>query len=228
MTREEFLKVFPGLIMNYQPAPDVLSHIGNVELLMIIGPSGAGKTTIINQLGLPYIPSDVTRAPRVGEKSGMDYYFRSDYDQIIEEIKARRFVQTAVSPSGDFYATKSSSYPVYGTGVMAIVADVIPIFRRLGFSKTISAFIVPPSYDEWLRRMKNHPVNDDLSSMRLAEARRSLEFALNDQELHLILNDDLSKAVQQVKELMEGQSDRQREGLAKESVKALLSSIDSV
>jgi flagellar biosynthesis GTPase FlhF len=43
MTREEFLAQLPELVKNYQPAPDVLKQIGNLEVLMVVGPSGVGK-----------------------------------------------------------------------------------------------------------------------------------------------------------------------------------------
>jgi len=227
MTREEFLKIFPELIKDYKPAPEVLSHIGNVELLMVIGPSGAGKTTLISKIGLPFVLSDVTRNPRFVEKDGMDYYFRDDYDRIISEIKDRQFVQVAVSPEGLFYATRASSYPVAGPAAMAIVADVIPVFRGLGFAKTLSVFVAPPSYEEWMRRLKTLSFPPDLLAKRLSEAKRSLNFALNDQETHFILNDDIEKAADQVNKLMEGQADPEREALAKKTTVDLLDGLET-
>jgi guanylate kinase len=222
MTREEFLKIFPELIKNYQPAPEVLAHIGNVELLMLIGPSGVGKTALISKVDLPFVLSDITRNPRFVERDGMDYYFRTDYDRIITEIKDRQFVQTAVGPGGDFYATRASSYPVAGPAAMAIVADVIPVFRSLGFAKTMSIFVVPPSYEEWMRRLKALSFPSDLLAKRLVEAKRSLEFALSDGELHFILNDEIDAAVSQTQQLLEGKVNAEREQQAKKIAAELL------
>jgi ABC-type lipoprotein export system ATPase subunit len=44
MTREEFLRSLPELVRDYRPAEDVATHIKNLDLLMVIGPSGVGKT----------------------------------------------------------------------------------------------------------------------------------------------------------------------------------------
>jgi guanylate kinase len=92
MTREEFLRSLPELVRDYRPAEDVATHIKNLDLLMVIGPSGVGKTAIINRLNLKYIASDTTREQRPDEEEGVDYVFRKDYDKIVEEIKAGRFV----------------------------------------------------------------------------------------------------------------------------------------
>lgn len=227
MTREEFLKQLPELAANYNPAPDVLTKIGNLDLLMVIGPSGVGKTSVINKLGLQYVPSDTTREPRPGEKEGEDFYFRTDYDQIVSELKNGQFVQVAVDSGGDLKATRASPYPNSGTIVMAIVTDVVPIMRKLGFGKTTSAFITPPSYEEWMRRLGAHELQGEKPNKRLAEAKRSLTFALSDAEMHFILNDNLDEAVYQTKELISGQIDTERERKASHAAQAMLDGINS-
>ena len=50
MTREEFIKILPDLIKDYQAPPEILSHISNIDLLMIIGATGVGKTSIIKSI----------------------------------------------------------------------------------------------------------------------------------------------------------------------------------
>src|SRR5438132_598563 len=110
MTHDEFLQTFPALIKNYKPSPQAVSQISNVSLLMVVGPSGVGKTSLINLLGLPYVPSDITRPKRPKEQEGADYHFRNDYDNIIQQIKDGEFVQVAIGSGGDFYSTIASSY----------------------------------------------------------------------------------------------------------------------
>jgi hypothetical protein len=51
----------------------------------------------------------------------MDYFFRKDYDKIVEEMKNGRFVQVAIGSGGDFYATRDSTYPESGIAVMAVM-----------------------------------------------------------------------------------------------------------
>lgn len=226
MTGEDFIKQLPDLAADYQPDPKVLSKIGDISLLMLIGPSGVGKTTLINKLGLHYVPSDTTRDIRPGEKEGEDFYFLKDYDKAVSDIRAGQLVQIAVGAAGDLYSTHASSYPESGWGVMPVMADVVPIFRKLGFKETISAFIVPPSYSEWMRRMKSHPITSEQLIKRLAEAKRSLNLALSDQQIHLILNDNLEKAVAQTKELLDGKVDENREQTARQAAQAMLDGIN--
>jgi guanylate kinase len=226
MTHQEFLKILPELAANYRSAPAILQKLSSLNLLMIIGPSGVGKTSVINRLGLQYIPSETTRAPRPGEQEGLDFYFRRDYDQIASELKSGQFIQVAVDSGGELKATKASYYPDSGTVVMAIVTDVVPIMRRLGFKKTISAFITPPSYEEWIRRLRGHNFEQSQLGKRLAEAKRSLTFALNDKEMHFVLNDELDRAVLQAKALVGGQIDGPREQIARRAAQKILNGIN--
>jgi len=193
---------------------------------MLIGPSGVGKSTLIERSGFSYVPSDTTRDIRPDEQEGVDMYFRKDYDQVASDIKNGRFVQIALFATGDLYATKSTSYPDSGVGIMPVIADVIPTFRSLGFKDTISAFITPPTYKEWMRRLKTHPITDEQLAKRLVEAQRSLKFALSDSETHFILNDDIDLAESQIHQLMEGKVDDEREELAKKTAQELLDSIN--
>lgn len=228
MTREEFMATLPDLVNNYQPADDVLKKISGLSLLMIIGPSGSGKTTLINRLGVPYVPSDTTRLRRPEEVPGIDYHFRQDYDQLTDDIKTGRFVQVAIGSGGDFYATSASAYPDRGMAVMAVVADVIPIFRRLGFNRTISTFITPPSFEEWQRRLSSHNLSEEQLNKRLAEGKRSLRFALSDTDTRMIINDDIEAAKKCVKDLISGQIDQKMEQKAKTAADNLLNRLELI
>jgi guanylate kinase len=217
MTHDEFLKILPELIKNYQAPAQTLGRISDVDLLMIVGATGVGKTSIIKRLGIPYVPTDTTRPKRPDEIEGMDYFFRSDYEQLVTDIKNRQFVQIAAGPTGDFYGTRASLYPQVGFAAFAVVADVVPMFRTLGFKETITAFITPPTFLEWMDRMDRNNVERDQLTMRIKEGKRSFHFALNDPETHLILNDNLDAAVHQTNMLISGKPDMERETKARQA-----------
>ncbi len=202
---------------SYRPAQSVIDQIKRVELLIVVGPSGVGKSSLIDRTGIKYVPSDTTREPRAGEVDGKDMFFRDDYDNILNELSKGEFVQVAIGPAGDFYATRVDAYPKNGLATMPVVADVVPVFRQLGFKRTYTAFIVPPSYEAWMQRMDSHNLKPDQLNKRLNEAKRSFRFALNDRDTHFILNDDLDIATQQIKKLSAGIVDREKEELAKET-----------
>lgn len=224
MTRADFLRELPRLIQTYQPSPEVLAHITGVKLLMVIGPTGVGKTTLINQLGIAYVPSDTTRPPRPEERSGVDMIFLSDYTKLASDIQAGKFVQVALGAAGDLYATSASSYPVNGWATMPVMADVVPMFRALGFGDTLSAFITPPGYTEWMRRLGGHLEKETLDR-RLAEAKRSLEFALGDSQTHFILNDQIDDAVGQIRNLLSGQPIAEREAKGRQAARECLNQL---
>lgn len=221
MTREDFLSGLPELVKGYQASAQVLAHIRNIDLLMIVGGTGVGKTSIIKRLGIPYVLSDTTRPIRPWEINGLDYFFRTDFDQLAQEIKERKFVQVNVFPTGDFYGTRASAYPELGYAVYAVVADKISEFRQLGFNDTICAFVTPPTFAEWMDRLNRSSMERDLMAKRFEEAHRSFSFALNDKDTHFILNDDLDTAVAQTNMLLGGKIDQDRETRARQAAEAI-------
>jgi len=221
MTREEFLNQLPELVKDYEMLPETKARISSVDLLMIVGATGVGKTSIIKRLNIPFVITDTTRPTRPDEIDGSDYNFRADYDQVVADIKARKFVQVNIFPTGDFYATKASAFPELGFAVYAVVADRILEFRQLGFSETISAFVTPPNFLEWMSRIDRHNSESDQLAKRLDEAKRSFNFALNDKETHFILNDDLDMAVHQTEMLLNGKVDQNREEAARKAAEQI-------
>lgn len=221
MTRDDFLKQLPELVKDYQPLPEVGARIANVDLLMVVGATGVGKTSIIKRLNIPFVITDTTRPSRPDEIDGSDYNFRSDYDQIVAEIKGRKFVQVNIFPTGDFYGTKASAYPELGFADYAIVADRVPEFRKMGFNETITAYITPPNFLEWMSRIDRHNAESDQLARRLEEAKRSFNFALSDKDTHFILNDDLDMAVHQTEMLLNGKTDSAREAKARENAEQI-------
>jgi guanylate kinase len=143
----------------------------------------------------------------------------------VKEMQEGRFVQVAVDSGGDLKATRDDAYPDSGIAVMAVIASVVPTYRQLGFRKTISVFITPPSFEEWMERLDVHELTAEQQQLRLAEAARSLEFALNDKDTHLILNDDIIAAVNQVKNVLEGNIDQERETQARSLAEQLLGNV---
>lgn len=221
MTRDEFLSRLPELAKGYQASPAVLDHIKNIDLLMIVGGTGVGKTSIIKRLGIPYVVADTTRQIRPWEINGLDYFFRTDYDQLATEIEQRKFVQVNVFQTGDFYGTRASAFPELGYAVYAVVSDKINEFRQLGFSETICAFVTPPNFKEWMDRLDRASVDRDLMAKRFEEAHRSFEFALQDKDTHFILNDDLDEAVAQTNMLLGGKIDQAREARARQAAETI-------
>jgi len=221
MTREEFLRQLPDLVKGYQAPAQILARISDVDLLMVVGASGVGKTSIIKRLEMPYVPTDTTRPKRPEEVEGLDYFFHTDYQQIVDDIKNRQFVQIAVGPTGDFYGTRASLYPELGLAVLGVLAESVPQLRTLGFSETMTIYITPPTFLEWMDRLGRISFERDQLMARLKESKQSFNFALNDGQTHFVLNDHLEDAVHQIKKLLNGEVDQEREAKARQEAQTI-------
>jgi guanylate kinase len=225
MIKPEFIHKAVGLMATYKPNENLASQLAQVDVIATVGPTGVGKTIIMEQSGLPYVISDTTREPRKDEKEGVDYFFRSDYDQLLKEIESGDFVQYIIGHTGEFYGTKGKSYPLIGTCTMAIVAAAIPVFRRLGFRKVTPIYIVPPNFNEWMKRISTHR-DKDLKE-RLIEAKESIQLALSDNSYLFMVNDDLEKAVETFKNLAANQEpDKADQEHAREVALQLFAGVD--
>jgi len=220
MDKQTFLQAAAERMTEYAPNDDVQRQLNGLRMVVAVGPTGAGKTSIIDRSGIPHVLVDVTRAPRGEEEDGVDYHFRTDYEQLLKEIDNGEVVQYIIHPNGEFYGTKASSYPTHGACALAILSSAVPYFKRLGFGTLVVVFIVPPDYDEWMRRVNTH--SDADREARLEEAKISFEYALSDPHCLLLLNDRLATASQEFRAIGHGAGMVAEQPEAKKTIESLL------
>lgn len=206
MTKQEFIQAAVSMQSSYSMSDQAKKKLANIELVAIIGPTGVGKTTIIHELGLPHVASDVTRPIRPHEKkSQKEYNFRDDYEEMHKQLKNGEFAQFVVSNFGDFYGTHIDSYPDSGKCTIAVFAQALSSFEIMGFKSITAFYIMPPSYIEWMRRIGGDRSTQILE--RIDEARQSITSAMNNQETYLfILNDTIENALRDIRMVLEGGS----------------------
>ena len=172
------------------------------KLIIISAPSGAGKTTIVNQLlnnneKLEFSISACSRPKRDKEIQGKDYYFLS-VEQFKNKIARNEFFEWEEVYPNQFYGTlKSEIQRIWEKGNTVIFdVDVIGglnLKKQFG-KKALSIFIMPPSIDELENRLKKRSSENDVSlNERLSKAKYELTFA--DKFDEIILNEDLKTAV---------------------------------
>jgi len=172
-------------------------------LIVISGPSGVGKDTVIKRLleldpNLRYSVSYTTRAPRSGEVDGVNYHFasRDEFDRLIRE---GAFLEYATY-GGNLYGTPIADLD----RVRAEGRDVVLKIDVQGAEQVrkrapdaLRIFLAPPSMNELLRRRtERHSESAQDQTERQIIAKD--EMALAPHFDHVVVNDDLERAVQEV------------------------------
>lgn len=180
------------------------------KLIVFSAPSGSGKTTIVRhlldleKLNLEFSISATSRSPRGYEKEGEDYYYISA-EQFKQHIKDEDFLEWEEVYRDTFYGTlKSEVERIWAKGKNVIFdIDVVGGLRiKKKFpARTLAVFVKPPSVDELKIRLKKRKTeSDEKINMRIAKA--SIEMATAPQFDHIIVNDDLDKALAESEQLV--------------------------
>jgi guanylate kinase len=175
----------------------------STPILVITGPSGVGKGTLIKGLlervpGLELAVSATTRKPRAGEVNGVDYHFLSEQD-FDRRVAEGEFVEHA-EYAGNRYGTLKSelSRPARGIVLEIDVQGARQVREALPEARLI--FIEPPSFEDLERRLAARASDrPEQIQRRLAAARDELSAA--GEFDHRIVNDDLQHALQELTKL---------------------------
>ncbi len=173
------------------------------KLIIFSAPSGAGKTTIVRHLldqSLPvaFSVSATSRAKRVGEQDGKDYWFLS-----VEEFKNRvekgDFVEWEEVYPNQFYGTlRSEIERVHAQGNHVLfdldVVGGLSLKRQFG-DRALAIFVMPPSVQELENRLRSRSTESEESlQKRVEKAASELEYSKHfDRVVH---NDNLEEAQQ--------------------------------
>ncbi|MBI3463701.1 MAG: guanylate kinase [Planctomycetes bacterium] len=180
------------------------------KLIIISGPSGAGKTTLVSQLfercDLPLAAavSATTRKPRPGEVDGRDYYF-IDEQTFQQRRLAGDFLECCeVFGSGHWYGTlRSEVTPSLAAGKWVVleidVQGTLAVLEH--YPDAITIFVRPRSLEELERRLRDRGTESEAAIQRRLEvARREWMFA--ERYRHQVINDDVERSVQQLCDIL--------------------------
>lgn len=174
---------------------------------VVSAPSGGGKTTICRRVmekvsNLEFSVSHTTRAPRLGERPGVDYHFADEatFQQLVQEHKFLEWAHV----HGRLYGTSHHEVERrLKAGVDVLFEIDVQGGRQIAarLSQCVLIFIVPPSMavlEQRLRRRQSDPTAEIERRLLVAadEIRQATFYT------HWIINDNLDQAVQDLEAIV--------------------------
>ena len=175
-------------------------------MVVISGPSGSGKSTICKRLledpRVVFSVSATTRKMRQGEVDGRDYHFLS-VDEFRKRIERGEFIEHA-EVYGNLYGTlRGPLEQAIAAGQLYLLEiDVQGALQLKALGEPGQyIFIAPPDFDELRRRLvKRNTETPEALERRLHKAED--EYREREKYDHVVVNDDLERAVGEVRGLM--------------------------
>ena len=177
-------------------------------LFIVSAPSGAGKSTLCQAVrrrfgDLAYSISYTTRAPRPGEIHGQDYFF-IDASEFERGIQSGRWAEWA-RVHGNYYGTSAQWIENALARGRTILLDIdVQGTRQMvaRFPRAVTIFILPPSMEELERRLQQRGTDGvHTIAVRMQNARQEME--QKDLYQHIVINDDLDRAIEDLIALLE-------------------------
>ena len=176
-------------------------------LLIISGPSGTGKGTLVNKLmesdpSFHFSCSVTTRTPRDGEIDGVHYHFVSEdeYQRLVDD---NAFLEHA-KVHANFYGTLRQPVEemmAEGKNVLLDIDTQGAINVMNNADDYVSIFILPPSFTELENRLRGRNTDaPDVIERRLHNARAEVEML--DKYQYSIVNDNLEAAFAQLQHIV--------------------------
>ncbi|HSQ67949.1 MAG TPA: guanylate kinase [Polyangiaceae bacterium] len=172
-------------------------------LLILSSPSGAGKTTLTRRLlaafpDLRFSVSHTTRKPRPNEVDGRDYHFvdRAAFEALVAEGAFMEWAEVHGNLYGTSLAEVERARADATCGGVLFDIDYQGARQiRAKVPDVIGVFILPPSMDELLKRLRGRASDsEEVVNRRFDVARKEIEhYALFD---YVVVNDDLSRAAE--------------------------------
>ena len=186
------------------------SGADDFQILVLSGPSGSGKTTVVERLivessvRLVKSISATTRPQRKGEVDGVAYYFMTT-DEFVRRRDRGEFLETAeVFGAGSWYGTLKSeiqrAQDAHGWAFLEVDVEGALKIMEL-FPRALTIFLKPPSLEICEQRLRSRATDSEETIQRRLRKVHE-ELALADRYCYQVVNDDLERAVAEIKNII--------------------------
>lgn len=187
-------------------------------VLVVSAPSGTGKTTVCHAVVsrdamIVLSVSHTTRAPRSGERDGVEYHFvsRSEFDRL---ARAGAFVEHA-SYNDNLYGTSWAALEKprgEGRDVLLEIEVQGGAQVRARLPDAVLVFLVPPSFEALEQRLRGRRTDaPEVIERRLAIARQEMEAVVRYD--YVVVNDEVERAAEAVLEIVRAEREGRRDGV---------------
>ncbi len=177
------------------------------RLLVISGPAGTGKGTVVKALlaeneNMHLSVSATTRSPRPGETDGVEYFFktREEFEEMINE---GAFIEYT-SYNGNYYGTPKEAVLKKLTEGKDVILEIEVEGAgnaKRAIPEAILVFLAPPSKMILRERLTNRGTESaDVIEKRMKIAERELKLAQNYN--YIVVNDTVEEAVHEIEAIM--------------------------
>jgi guanylate kinase len=182
-------------------------------LFIISAPSGAGKTTLAEQLAtriprLKLSRSYTSRPARSGETDGVDYNFVSR-DRFEQMVAAGEFLEWA-DVFGNLYGTRAIDTRALlddGDDVVLVIDVQGARTVRASGTTTTAIFVMPPSFEILERRLRGRSKDSEAAIQRRLQVAREEVAAFTEYDF-VVVNDEVAAALDQLRSIVLAQRAR--------------------
>lgn len=208
---------FEQTLEGYRPSQKTLDLLEKVHLIILAGPTAAGRNTLIKLLvqtdRYHYVVSDTTRKKRandgVMERDGVEYWFISE-EEFLDGLKDGKYLEAAVihrqQVSGVNVTRLQDTVRTGKIAISEIENKGVATYHTYK-PDTLCVFLLPPGFDVWMKRIRGRGDVDE------AELRRRLESgileitdALEKDYYQFVVNYDIVESAQAVDEIANGRA----------------------
>lgn len=191
-------------------------NINKGKIILISGPSGVGKKTILDEilnnknLNIVYSISATTRPKRHNEIHGKDYYFlsRNEFENGINQGDFLEYAEFC----GNYYGTpKQKIFEQLNQGKNVLLEietlGAKNIMQQFDKDKIISVFLIPPSLETLKQRLINRGT-ETLETIDKRVQKASDELKYQDMYQNIVVNDNVNQTIKEITKIIEQSYDK--------------------
>ncbi len=208
----QHLQEFEEILANYHVSEGSKGILKQTNLALLIAPTATGRNTIIDELvetgNYYFIVSDTTRPPQLRdgrmEQNGREYFFRQE-EEVLEDLRKGAYLEAELIHRQQVSGISIREIEkAAATEKIAITdIDILGVHNiKVAKPDTAAIFVLPPSFDEWQRRLMHRGfMGPEERRRRLETAHKMFELALDSSLFSFVVNDTVDEAAIRINQI---------------------------